>query len=334
METKRNIQLTSAEISALFQSYINDSMSICVFKYMQEITEDSEIKTVIEHALDLAQQHVEIVRKIFIDENIPVPYGFTEQDVNVNAERLFSDTFCLDYVKQMAKGGLIAIGTLLPQIFRDDIRSFYSKCLTSSIELDNEAAYLLLEKGLAIRPPVIPYPKKNEFIHRQSFLAGFFEDKRSLTSMECTILYSNIQTNKLGEALAIAFSQVAKSKKVREFMLRGKEIAEKHINIFGSALRKENLPSPMTWDQGITEGKEAPFSDKLMMYHFGLMTYSGIGNYGMAISASQRSDLVTSFSRLLVEVVKYAEDGVNIMIDEEWLEQPPLAADRDELAKG
>ncbi|WP_419158854.1 DUF3231 family protein [Rossellomorea sp. BNER] len=30
---------------------------------------------------------------------------------------------------------------------------------------------------------------------------------------------------------------------------------------------------------------------------------------------------------------RYSEDGANIMIDNGWMEQPPLAADRDELAK-
>ncbi|MEW9673695.1 DUF3231 family protein, partial [Ammoniphilus sp. 3BR4] len=32
------------------------------------------------------------------------------------------------------------------------------------------------------------------------------------------------------------------------------------------------------------------------------------------------------------EVGQYAEDGVNIMIDNGWMEQPPTAPSRDELA--
>lgn len=332
MERNNNIKLTSAEISALFQNYLNDTMSICVFQYMKEIIQDQEIKKVIEHALDVSHQHVEIIRSIFKAESLPIPLGFTEQDVNHKAERLFSDTFCLYYLKYMTKGGLSNYGLILPQFFREDILAFYNKSLTSTMEINKESTELLLEKGLAVRPPYIPYPQQIEFVRKQSFLKGFLGEKRPLTGIEITQLYSNIQTNMLGESLAIAFSQVTENKNVRNYFLRGKEIAEKHIGIFSSFLREENLPVPMTWDHEITVKQAAPFSDKLMMYHFGLMNYSGIGNYGMAISSCLRRDLVASFSGLTAEIMKYAEDGLNILIDEEWLEQPPLAADRDDLA--
>ena len=35
----------------------------------------------------------------------------------------------------------------------------------------------------------------------------------------------------------------------------------------------------------------------------------------------------------MVEIQLYSEDGSIIMINNKWLEQPPLASDRDELAK-
>ncbi|WP_229138655.1 DUF3231 family protein [Bacillus sp. REN16] len=90
---------------------------------------------------------------------------------------------------------------------------------------------------------------------------------------------------------------------------------------------------PMTIDQGVTDSTEAPFSDRLMLFHFSLMEYAGIGNYGVSISESQRSDLIVDYSRLLTEVMKFSEDVRNIMIKNEWLEKPPTAANRKELAK-
>jgi hypothetical protein len=63
------------------------------------------------------------------------------------------------------------------------------------------------------------------------------------------------------------------------------------------------------------------------------MIYAGIGNYGIAISESQRSDMVIDYSRLNAEILKYSEDGVNIMIANKWLEQPPLSLNREDLAK-
>jgi hypothetical protein len=53
----------------------------------------------------------------------------------------------------------------------------------------------------------------------------------------------------------------------------------------------------------------------------------------LAISESNRSDLVIDYKRFTGKVLKLSEDGVNLMIENEWMEQPPLAANRRDLAK-
>jgi hypothetical protein len=328
------VKLTAAEISFLWSTYISDSMSVCVLKYFLEHTDDEQVKKIVAHSLDLSQQHIEIISGIFLDEGIQIPQGFTEQDVNVKARRLFTDVFYLRYVHNMTKGGLVTYGRVLQNIYRHDIHSFFAKCLTSSIELKSVVTELLLEKGLAVRPPSVPYPQKLEFVHKQSFMLEGLGRRESLTGAEVTHLHANIQTNRLGTAMALAFSQVAESDKVRKYILRGKEIALKHIKVFSSYLEKRSLPVPMSIDQEITDSTESPFSDKLMMYHYGLMIYDGVGNYGVAISESQRSDLVVDYSRLSAEILKFSEDGVNLMIAEGWLEQPPLTSDRKGRSKG
>jgi hypothetical protein len=58
-----------------------------------------------------------------------------------------------------------------------------------------------------------------------------------------------------------------------------------------------------------------------------------IGYYGTGIAQSPRVDIGVMYSRLMVEIQFYSEDGSNIMIHNKWLEQPPIASDRDELAK-
>jgi hypothetical protein len=86
-------------------------------------------------------------------------------------------------------------------------------------------------------------------------------------------------------------------------------------------LEKNYLPVPFGFDQEISESTDSPFSEKLMMFHYSLMIYSGIGNYGIAICESQRSDLVIDYARFNAEILKFAEDGAYIMIANEWLEQ-------------
>jgi hypothetical protein len=127
---------------------------------------------------------------------------------------------------------------------------------------------------------------------------------------------------------------VAHSQQVRDYMLRGKEIAQKHVEVFGSILREDEIPSPMTWDSAVTLSKEAPFSDKLIMFHVTALIGGGIGYYAAAIGTSMRRDLATHLVRLTAEIGQYAEDGANLMIQNSWLEQPPTAPDRNAITQG
>jgi hypothetical protein len=334
METNHDhIKLTASELSYLWTSYLADSMAVCVLQYFLVHMDDKDIKTLTAHALDLSKKHVDFIHEIFTKERIQIPQGFTEDDVNLLVKRLFSDTFYLRYLRNMSKGGLVTYGRVLQNVYRNDIRSFYSECLTDVLELDTWATKILLEKGLAIRPPVIPYPQKLEFVHKQSYILEGLGRREALTGTEINNLTANIVTNHLGASMAMAFSQVAKSKKVRKFFLRGKEVSLKHIKVLSSYLEMDSLPVPMTYDQEVADSTESPFSDKLMMFHFSLMIYAGVGNYGIAISESQRTDLVVDYSRFNMEVLKLSEDGANLMIENEWLEQPPMAANRRDLAK-
>ncbi|WP_347834852.1 DUF3231 family protein [Gracilibacillus sp. JCM 18860] len=337
METEKNIKLTSAELSQLWASYQNDSGSICVLKHFLKTVEDADIRPILEHALQLSQTHIQKLTSIFTKENYPLPKGFSEdQDLNVNAPCLFTDNYMLQFMKQMAQISLNAYSVSKSLSVRSDIDQFYGQCLAEVNDMDTTVKKILLEKGLYVRSPYIPpYPVKIDFVKKQNFLTGWFGERRPLLSLEITNLYANFQRNDLGTATLIGFSQVAKSQKVGQFFIRGKKIASKHNEIFGSILREDNLPVPMTSDTYVTESKISPFSDSLMLFIVtGLIALGGIGYYGTSISTSLRRDLTAHYDRFIHEILKYSEDGANILIDNGWLEEPPpIASDRDELAK-
>ena len=331
MDIQHNPRLTSSELTYLWGAYISDSMSVCAFKYFLMHVEDSDIKTLIEHALDISQQHMIEIAEIFNNENIQLPMGFTEADVNLKANRLFSDIFYVYYVKNMVTLGLSNQAATLPFTFRKDIESFVSKSISSSVELNNETTHILLEKGLMIRSPYLPYPTDVEFVHKKSFILEML-GKRPLISAEVTTLFANSLTNNIGLCVSAGFAQVSASKEISEYFLRGKEISIKHIKVFSSYLAKHSLPisQPLAINQDITDSKESPFSDKLLLYHFLIMNRAGISNYGLSMSSSMRSDLIVDFSRLMTEIMKFSEDGLNILIKNNWLERPPLATYRGE----
>ncbi|WP_134701355.1 DUF3231 family protein [Ammoniphilus sp. YIM 78166] len=331
-QTEHNTGLTSAEMGTLWSQYISDKMVICILSYFLEKIEDEQTKSVVAYALSLSLNQVKRIREIFNKENFPIPYGFTEQDVNKDAPRLFSDSLILQYVKNMSILGMASTSVAVGITTRSDVNEFFTDCLASATKLNNWAKDLLLIKGLYVRPPFIPNPDHVDFVTKQHFLTGFLGDRRPLNAIEITHLFNNTQTNIIGRALLIGFTQVAESKEVREILMRGVEMSKKHIELFSSLLIDENIPAAMTWDYGTTDSTDAPFSDKLMLFHTTALIAAGIGNYGAALAASPRRDIGALYYRLFMEVAQYAEDCANMMIKNGWLEQPPLAPDYKALA--
>ncbi|MFC0273379.1 DUF3231 family protein [Metabacillus herbersteinensis] len=331
--TEHQTKLTSSEISSLWMTYQSSTMIICGVKYFLATVKDEDIRVILKYALDYSEKRVQTVTQILNSEQYPIPIGFTEQDVNTEAPRLFSDTMMLIYMLNMGRMELTACSMMLTFSARDDIAAFYTDYFTESNELMNRARRIALIKGIFTRHPYIPTPGQVDFVKKQSFLAGWFGDQRPLLGIEIANLVYDAERNAIGEALITGFSQVAKSKEVRQYMLRGREISAKHFEVFSSILHEEHLSTAKNMTSEVTNSTLSPFSDKLMMFHVTGLSASGIGQYGIAISVSPRRDVGVMYTRLIAEIAKYSEEGANIMINNGWMEEPPKAADRDELAK-
>lgn len=197
----------------------------------------------------------------------------------------------------------------------------------------NRLSETMLEKGIYIRPPVINSFKEPDLVEKQNFLRGFLGERRPMLADEIERIFSHIRSNTIGGALATSFQQVVRSKQVRAHMARGAEIARKHTSIFSKALNKEDLPVPTHSGELVTDSTVPPFSDKFMMQHVVVLTEIGIGNYATAMASSLRHDLSAIFLRLMGETANFGEDGLNIMIENGWFEEPPRKTDRRELAK-
>ncbi len=333
IETKHQIRLTSPEMASLWTSYLNDTMAICVIKFVLEKVEDKEIKPVFEHALRLAESHIQNIIAILKEENFPIPFGFTDNDVDLSAPRLFSDTFWLFYLHEMTIHGLTGYNVALTTSTRSDIRDYYTKCNVSSIELFNMTIDVLLSKGIYSRPPYISTPPNADFVKKQSFLSGWFGDRRPINAIEISNIFFILKKDIVSSALQMGFSQVAKSQEVRDYMVRGVNIISKHIEVFSSILNDNDLPSPKRWESEVTNSQIQPFSDKLMLFHALLLVDTAIGFYGAGMAVCMRRDLALQYQRIITETQKYAEDGANIMINNHWMEQPPQTDDRRALTR-
>ncbi|MFJ5716746.1 DUF3231 family protein [Neobacillus sp. NPDC093127] len=327
--------LTSSEIASIWAAYMNDSMAKCVLGFFLKTIEHEEIRPVIQFAYDMAASHLEKLTKLFEEEQLPLPTGFTSEDVNLNAPRLYTDMFMLTYINHMARAGLLAYSGFMSMSARKDIRKYFMEGLRETTDLFDKSTDAALSIGIFVRAPYIAYPTKTDYIDSKKYLSGFsfFNKQRPLNAVEISHLYMNIQTNIMGEKLALSFAQTSPRKEIQEWMYRGSEISKKHVKVFGDSLLEDNIHPPVPPDIALTNSITPPFSDKLTMFLMSFLSAAGKGNYATGAAASQRTDLVLNYERLSLEIAQYAKDGANLMIDNSWLEQPPGTMDKEKLAR-
>ncbi|MBB3108678.1 spore coat protein CotF [Paenibacillus phyllosphaerae] len=306
-------------------------MANSVLRYFLATVEDREVKTVLKYACSLTEEHMGFKDHLFQRESLIPPQAFSDQDVNEAAPKLFSDTLMLHYLKQMGTAGMVAYALALTSASRVDIRDFFNHNLKTAAELSEKATTLMLEKGIWVKPPHLTPPQSTEWVHKESWINGLLGDRRPLNAVEITHLFLNVASNALGKAIMMGFAQVAVAQDVKDFAIRARDISSKHIEVFSSTIKDDDLPVPTTLEAEVFDSVASPFSDRLILFHTLSLAATGIGNYGTAAAASPRRDLAITYLRLMAEVGTFADDGAELMIKKGWLEKIPGALERDAL---
>jgi hypothetical protein len=328
-----NLKLTSSEIGTLWGEYVNGTMTDIVNRYMFSIIEDESIKKVFLIAIETFEKQKKQLVSFIEKDGFPVPIGFTESDLKKSAERLFSDTFCLNYLHIMTIHGLLGHTTALSVSVRKDIREFYKSCDDDAKNMYDLTIELLLEKGKFQRDPYF-YPNESpEFITTKDFTDGFFGKGRLLSATEIISISLNIKKSIMAKALSIGFSQVTESKEVRKFFEQSEKTADENIQALSKILHTDNLPVPMSWESEVTVSKDSPFSDKLMLYHIGFLSQTSQVYHGTGLAAAIRTDLGVVYEKAILKTLVITKNWFDIMMKNKWLEQPPLAPNRKEIAK-
>lgn len=326
-----DIRLTSSEIASLWITYMDYNLVGCMYKHFLSNVEDRNTRSIIEYDLSLANKRTAWVKNAFEQEDIPVPNGLTDEDIDLQAPRLYSDPFYLYYIMDKTRIAMTTNSLALTASTRPDIREFYARCCDSTTIVFQKTVDLLLTQGIYTRPPYITIHKKVDTVKRQKFLTGFLGDRRPLLAQEISGLYLGARINNIGRDMVLGFRQVVKSKQVRDYLDRGIALANKLVERYSSFLVKENIPVPMSSDTFVTDSKVSPFSDKLIMAQVVYMNSAGMVSKGAILSTSLRHDIISALALSMTEIADYAGDGVNIMIDNGWLEEPPRLVDRKEL---
>ncbi|MBU8880050.1 DUF3231 family protein [Bacillus sp. FJAT-29790] len=128
-----------------------------------------------------------------------------------------------------------------------------------------------------------------------------------LTSAEIANIWAKYQNDTMAICVlkyALSTVQDTDIRSVLEFSL---QLSQSHVEQLTAMFNEEQLPIP----DGFNENNDLN---------------------SQASPLFTRRDLGALYPRSIAEIAQYGEDGANIMIDNRWLEQPPQAADRYQLA--
>lgn len=329
---EHNIQLTTPEIAALWTTYIQNSATMCFFKHFLQQVEDTEIERIVKESLYLEERYNEEIEKIFIKEGFPVPDGFSDKDVNLAAPPLYTDLFALSFAYRVGQMTVPYYASVLTKIARSDVVAFFNECLKTSTKHYRNALNLMLAKGIYDRPPKVPYPKKVQYIkEQQTILGSWFGDKRPLNVMELGEIFYVIERNYIGMVMLLGLIQVMRDQEIKDYLKEGKKLAQKQVEVFNNVLKEEDHLGNVPVSLEVTDSTVSPFSDRLILFLITSTSSTGLYLLAYAMSTAMRKDLAMHYSAIMLDVAKYGEDGLEMLIRRGWMEQPPQSIDREKL---
>ncbi|ESU34483.1 hypothetical protein G3A_00825 [Bacillus sp. 17376] len=324
-----NVDLTSTEVSNIWSSYLKSSMELRFFQYFYATTEDSDVKNIVEKLMGFSQQSLEDLKRIFTKENMTFPLGFTEKDVRLDADKVFSDIFTLYICHDITMLSLSTYPSALPDCPRKDVRNYFQNAIEFTLQIQNEIIDLMLSKGVFLKSPQVAMDHTVDLVDEMKYLNGLFGGSRPVNAAEIANLSRVIHRARFSKMVLVTFSKLSSHKDVKQHFSKGRDALEKVLDSLEEVFEKENIPYSASGDFNIFDARHSPFSDKLMLFFvntcIGMFCFTMINQ---ALTSSLRTDIVTKFTMISTQMKKYYGKGLLLTITEKWLEQPPQAFDR------
>lgn len=324
-----NIGLTSTEISNIWASYLKSSMELRFFQYFYETADDEEVKKIAEKMVGFSEKSLNDLKDIFRKESLTIPLGFTEKDVRLDADKVFSDTFILYICHDITMLSLSTYPSALPDCTRKEIRDYFQGAIKFAVDIQNDITDLMLQQGIFLKSPQVAMDHTVDLVDEMKYLNGLFGGSRPVNAAEIANLSRVIHRARFSKMVLVTFSKLATHKDVKEYFTKGVDALKKVLDTLEDVLDKENIPYSASGDFNFFEVKNSPFSDKLMLFFvntcLGMFCFTMINQ---ALTSSLRSDIVTKFTMVSTQMKKYYGKGLLLTITEKWLEQPPQALDR------
>lgn len=325
--------LSTAEIGMLWLTYMEKTMILRITEYFLEKADDQEARNILGMCWQEVNYYTDLIKKLFEQQGVAIPIGFTEQDVNLEAPKLFDNGFdimLLRVLKEMSMG-LYTIS--MNMAYHVDVMTIFEGLNVVTQKIYKLATLYLLRKGILTLPPKGTMPKTTEYIKSKEYLAGLnpFSQKRALNDIELGILHHGIEANNVGFQLMTGFAQCAQDKEVKQYCVKGMELSKKQIQTFEEILLKSNVHFSAASGSTVTTSTVPPFSDKLVMHCIAFLNGFAIVGMSFGTFFSLRNDITMQSTLIAKDVFFYGEEGIRLMIKKGWFEEPPQMEDRAQI---
>ncbi|WP_456279005.1 DUF3231 family protein [Bacillus sp. AK128] len=327
--------LSSSEIGALWLTYQEKTLIQRVLEYFIEKSTDQQAINIMGGLWQELDLYVGKMQQIFENEGVAIPKGFTKEDVNLEAPKLYDNGFDIMFLRVLKELSMGLYTININMAYREDIISLYEGLTSITQKIYKLSTLYLLKNGILTLPPKLTMPKTTEFIKNKSYLNGFhlFNENRSLNVIELGTLHHGIETNNIGMQLITGFAQCANNDEIKQYFVKGKELAKKQIKIFEEILLDNDIPFSATSGGTVTNSTTSPFSEKLMMFCIFLLNGFGIVGSSFGALFSLRNDLTVKQSLIAKDIYFYGNEGIKLMIKNGWMEEPPQMEDRAKIIK-
>jgi hypothetical protein len=324
-----NPSITSSEIGTLWMTYQQKTMIFRMLEYFIEKADDGEAKEIMVDLSKDVAPYIEKLEGIFLTEGVPIPVGFTAEDVKKGVPKLYDNGFDIMFVRFIKEISMGMHTINLTMAYRQDITALFRNLTSMTQKYYDKCTQYLLEKGLLPRAPYVSINKSVEFVKSRDYLGGFnpLSGKRALNTVELAHLYHAIESNVTGMQMIYGFSQCAEKKDVGRYFQKGGELAKGIVKELSEILLENNIQVPSTPGGNITTSTLAPFSDKIMMYCVSLFCSFSLGGNSLGTSFSLRNDLPAKLAIFIKDIFEYAHEGASIIIKHGWMEEPPQTID-------
>ncbi|MBT2728813.1 DUF3231 family protein [Bacillus sp. ISL-75] len=327
--------LSASEVGTLWLTYQEKTLIIGILEYFIETSDEQQGKNLLGGLWQELNYYLLQMEQLFKEQGIVKPVGFTKEDVNLEAPKLYDNGFDIMFLRILKEVSMGMYTMNMNMAYNDQVMTIYEGLSATSQKIYKLSTLYLLEKGILSLPPKVTMPKTVEFIKNKSYMSGFnpFSDKRPLNDIELGILHHGIEANNIGFQLITGFAQCAKTKEVQAYFVKGMELAKKQIKEFQDILLESNVQFSATSGSTVTTSTIAPFSEKLMMNCIYLLNGFSIVGSSFGTFFTLRNDIITKNALIAKDIFFYGQEGIEIMIKHGWFEEPPQMEDRTGIIK-